>query len=152
MRNIRLALSLLGFAVALSAADPFVGTWTLNSAKSKYKTGQPPQQQSVTIQEEVDNLDVAVTGTAADGSSFSARFLIPIAGGKGVVKESAAYDEVSSKRIDERTRENTYSKAGKEVMTLRISVSRNGKTLTSRLKGADMRGNPVEGTLTFDKL
>jgi hypothetical protein len=152
MRHIRPVLTLLGLAASLWAADPFVGTWSLNVAKSKYKTGNPPKQQAITIMEEGDNLDIAITGTAADGSPISARYLIPIAGGKGVVKESPAYDEISTKRIDANTRENTYRKSGQEVLTVRVSVSRNGKSLTAKLKGTDMRGNPVEGTLAFDKL
>lgn len=152
MRYLRVVLTILGLAVSLRADDPFAGTWSLNSAKSKYKTGQPPKHQAITILEAGDNLDVTITGTAADGSPISSRYLIPMAGGKGVVKESPAHDEVTSKRIDANTRENTFLKAGKELLTVRVSVSRNGKTLTARLKGVDMKGSPVEGTLAFDKL
>jgi hypothetical protein len=37
-------------ALALVAADnPFVGTWKLNVAKSKFSPGPPPQSQTVTI-------------------------------------------------------------------------------------------------------
>jgi hypothetical protein len=44
MRYSKLILVLLAFAGVSMAADPFVGTWKLNSAKTKYKTGMPPKE------------------------------------------------------------------------------------------------------------
>jgi hypothetical protein len=46
MRFVRLALGFLGLAGVLVAADPFAGTWSLNTAKTKYKTGAPAQEQT----------------------------------------------------------------------------------------------------------
>ena len=39
MRYAKLAFVFLGLAAILVAAEPFAGTWKLNSAKTKYKTG-----------------------------------------------------------------------------------------------------------------
>ena len=45
--TITLILAMLSISVALRAADdPFVGTWKLNLAKSKYNPGPPPKSGS----------------------------------------------------------------------------------------------------------
>ena len=67
MRYTKLMLVLLGFAATLCAADPFVGTWKMNPAKTKYKAGTAPKEQTVTITEAGTDLNVSVAGTAADG-------------------------------------------------------------------------------------
>ena len=64
------ALSMLILAAALWAADPFVGTWKLNTAKSKFKQGQAPKEQTVTITEVGSNLEVTVQRTGSDGKSI----------------------------------------------------------------------------------
>ena len=63
----KLFLALLGLAATLCAADPFVGTWKMNMAKTKYTSGVPPKEQTVTISEMGGNVIGKVTGTAADG-------------------------------------------------------------------------------------
>ncbi|MBI3282264.1 MAG: hypothetical protein HYZ57_20795, partial [Acidobacteria bacterium] len=133
------------------AADPFVGTWSLNASKTKYKTGQPAKEQTVTIQQEGDNYTVTIKGVAANDTPFSARYTIPIRSGKGTVEESTAYDAVSTKRLDAMRRENTYFKAGKQMMTIRTRVSKDGKMLTVNVKGTDALGKPVDGVAVYDK-
>jgi hypothetical protein len=56
-------------AVALmAAANPFVGTWKLNVAKSKFSPGPPLQSQTVTIG--ADN-KVEVSGTDSEGQAVN---------------------------------------------------------------------------------
>jgi hypothetical protein len=56
-------------ALALAAADdPFVGTWKLNVAKSKFSPGPAPQSQTVTIG--ADN-KVEVSGTDSEGQAVN---------------------------------------------------------------------------------
>src|ERR1700693_1412421 len=60
---------LILFALALVAADnPFVGTWKLNVAKSKFNPGPPLQSQTVTIG--ADN-KVEVSGTDSKGQTVN---------------------------------------------------------------------------------
>jgi hypothetical protein len=151
MRHARIAVGLLGSAMALIAADPYVGTWKLDPAKSKYKSGGPPKEQTVVITQQGDREKIVLTGTAADGSPVSARLTVPIAGGEGTVEESERYDAVSVKRISDHARESRYSKGGKHVMTLRSTISKDGTTMTNTLKGVDRNGKPVEGTAVYDK-
>ena len=45
MRYAKLAFTVFGLAATLVAAEPFAGTWKLNSAKTKYKSGTPPKEE-----------------------------------------------------------------------------------------------------------
>src|SRR4249919_2600121 len=107
-------LVLLGFAATLYAADPFVGTWKMNPAKTKYKVGTAPKDQTVTISEAGSDISVKVTGTAADGSKIAVNYRMPTAGGVGKM-ESSAYDGISGKVISATEREMSYLKGGKSV-------------------------------------
>src|SRR6266699_1767749 len=77
MRYTKLMLVLLGFAATLCAADPFVGTWKMNVAKTKYKVGTAPKEQTVTISETGSEMSVKVEGTAADGSKILLSYTMP---------------------------------------------------------------------------
>src|SRR6202171_4627606 len=96
MRYSKLILVLLAFAGASMAADPFVGTWKLNSAKTKYKTGMPPKEQTITFSEEASDLHARVKGASSDGQPISMHFTVPTAGGTGKIIESP-YQAVSAK-------------------------------------------------------
>jgi len=138
-------------AVALIAADPYVGTWKLDPAKSKYKTGTPPKDQTVTITETAGELHIMVKGMTADGSAVSSHFVIPVGGGAGKVVESKAYDGITSKRISANERETGYMKGGKVVYTVHSKVSGDGKTLNTSVKGLNVAGQMVEGTSVSTK-
>jgi hypothetical protein len=146
----KLAFALLGFDAILFAADPFVGTWKMNSAKTKYETGTAPKEQTVTIAETGGDLDVTVSGTAADGSAIMSHYTVPAQGGEGKIIQSP-YGAVSGKRMGSHEREVTYSKGGKEVLTTRSKVSANGKTITVTVKGTDAQDKPVAAVVVYDK-
>ncbi len=76
MRYAKLAFALSGLATVLFAAEPFAGTWKLNLEKSKYKTGTPPKEQTLTIAESGSDLDVRINGTAADGTAISSHYTV----------------------------------------------------------------------------
>jgi hypothetical protein len=151
MRYTKLVLAFLGFAAVLAAADNFTGTWKMNPAKSKYESGMAPKEQTVTIMEEGDNLDIMVTGTSADSASFSRHYAVPTAGGAGQALQTGNYDGVSAKRMGPNSRETTYTKGGKAEMTIRSTISPDGKTMTSIVKGTDPEGHPIDAVVVYDK-
>ena len=150
MRYAKLAFVFLGLAAILVAAEPFAGTWKLNSAKTKYKTGTAPKEQTVTISEAGTDLDVTLSGTAADGGAIMSHYTVPAQGGDGKIIQST-YEAVSGKRIGPNEREITYSKGGKAMLTAHSRVSADGKTLTVNVKGTDAQGKPVVGVAVYDK-
>jgi glucan-binding YG repeat protein len=150
MRKIVCVIAILAAAMPLFAADPFVGTWKLDPAKSKYTAGTAPKDVTIVIEEQGDSYQVAATGTYADGSPLSVKYSIPKAGGTGTVQEGP-FDAITSKRVSARVRENTYTKNGKETASRRVVLSKDGKTLKNTVNGTDPKGNPLAGADVFDK-
>jgi hypothetical protein len=150
MRKLLCLLALLVFALPLFATDPFVGTWTLNTAKTKYTTGSPAKNATLVIEEQGTNLQTTVTGTTSDGAPISAKFTVPISGGTGSIQAGDA-NGITSKQISANVRENTYTKDGKEIRSRHIVISKDGKTMTSKVKGVNPAGSPVDGVDVYDK-
>jgi hypothetical protein len=150
MRKLVYIIALLGLATPLFAADPFVGTWKLDSAKSKYTAGSAPKDVVLVIEEQRDNYQVTASGSYQDGSPISVKYTVPKEGGTGTAQEGP-FDAVTSKRVSARVRENRYTKNGKETVSRRVVVSQDGKTMRITVKGTDAQGKPVAGVDVFDK-
>jgi hypothetical protein len=150
VRFLKLTLMLTGLAAVMLAADPFAGTWKLNPAKTKYKTGAPAKEQTIVITEAGSDVNVKVNGIAADGSKLTMQYTVPAAGGTGKI-ESTAWDGINAKRIGPTEREMTYMKGGKAVYTTHSKLSADGKSLSVNAKGTNPLGVVVEGTSVYDK-
>jgi hypothetical protein len=150
LRKLISAFTLLAFAGTLLAQSPFVGTWKLDTAKTKYTRGEPPKDLTLVIEEQGDNLQLTGTGTNADGSPLSTKFTVPVKGGDGQVQKGP-YDAITEKVIKPNVREATWSKDGKVVITRRGVVSQDGKTFRSTVKGVNPAGKPFAGTEVFEK-
>jgi len=151
MRYLKLMLVIIGLAATLCAADLYVGTWKMNPAKSKFKAGAPSKEQTVVIAETGGDLDVKVTGTAADGSRISIHYTVPSAGGTGKLIESSSYDGVSAKRMAANEREVSYLKGGKAVYTTHSKVAADGKSLSVSAKGLNPQGKAIEGDIVYER-
>lgn len=150
MRKILVALTLLALSTPLFAKDPFAGTWKLNAEKTKYSSGTKPADVTVVIEDHEDMIQVTATGTYSDGSPISAKYTMPAQGGKAT-PEQGDFDAITAKMINDHTRELQYMKDGKLLRTRRLVVSKDGKTMTSTVKGTDPKGNKVAGTDVFDR-
>ncbi len=152
------AVVILGLTVPgvlRAQGNPFIGTWKLNTAKSKYSPGPAPQSQMTTIEAQGNGVKVSTDGTAADGNhtawSFTANYDgkdNPVSGTTGALNGA---DTVSLKRINPDTVENTFKKAGKVVLRGRDVVSKDGKVRTITAKGTDTNGKPVSRMIVYDK-
>jgi hypothetical protein len=57
--------------IAFAQSDPFLGTWQLNLAKSKFSPGPPPRSVTVNEQAEGQNLKGTFTGTDTSGNPIN---------------------------------------------------------------------------------
>ena len=150
-------MALLGLAVAwpqsgFAQSDPFVGTWQLNLAKSKFP-GPPPKSQTNNIQAEGQGLKVTATGVGAEGNPISNAFALVFDGMPHPSNRAPnAYDAITDARVDAYTLISSRTKAGKLVAIQTVLVSPDGKMLTATTTGI----NAVNGQLfnliqVFDK-
>ena len=153
MKALAVALALMTVPLTASAADPFVGEYKLNAAKSATSGGQLPPQLTLTISEDESNLLIATSGKTANGSPISADVLIvPKAG--GTVKAPAGernYDSTVISRKDPNTIEILASQKGKQRTHVKLALSRDGKTLTRSFTSTNAEGRPVSGTTVLDR-
>jgi hypothetical protein len=144
-----LVIVLAAGTVLLAQSTPFVGTWKLNLASSKYNPGPAPQSQTRTW--DASGM-VMVNGVGATGKPFSYGYSVKGDGKDyptmGAIPNKA--EMISTKKIDANTYEATFTKGGKQVETTTFTVSNGGKTLTIDAKGTPDAGF-VENVQVLEK-
>jgi hypothetical protein len=147
-----LAFVVLFFAaVGLSfAADPQMGTWKLNEAKSKLNP-QAGRNNSVIYSAAGDSVKVTVDGVDKDGKPTHNEWTGKFDGKDYPVTGDPISDMRSYKRIDANTLELTGKKGGTVTLTGSIVVAADGKSRTVSVMGTDSSGNKVSSTAVYDK-
>ena len=151
MRYATLAFALLGLAAALLAADPMIGTWNLNVAKSQYRPGPPPRAAAITYAETADGIKRTGQSVDADGNPTSFEYTAKYDGKDYPVTGSDTFDMIALKRINDRTTEAILKKSGKVVSTARRVVSKDGKTLTLTITGTNAKGQKMKNIAVYEK-
>jgi hypothetical protein len=146
---VTLAVCFVGAAAAL-AVDANVGTWKLNSAKSKFTPGTP-KNDTVIIEVAGDNMKVTVDGTDGDGKPAHNTWTGKFDGKDYPVTGDPASDMRSYTKVNDRTLTLTLKKDGKVTTTGRIVMSADGKSRTVTTTGTDPQGKKVSGTAVYDK-
>jgi hypothetical protein len=151
--TIILAAAVLAVGVLATAQtkDPFVGTWTLNVAKSKY-SGPVPKSITSTYEAVGQGYKVSVKNEPASGPVQQYSYTTSL-DGKDVpmTGNNPNADTVAAKRIDAHTLEIVNKKSGKVTTTQRNVVAADGKTRTITTTGTDAQGQKVNNVAVFEK-
>jgi hypothetical protein len=132
-------------------ADPALGTWKLNAAKSKYVPGPMPKSNVITIVTSEAGYHVTAKGEDAAGKPTSIDYTVTFDGKDSPVKGAPAYDTTSLKRIDANTTEQIRKKEGKSVQTATRKISADGKTMTVTTRGKDESGRTLNTVAVYDR-
>jgi hypothetical protein len=138
-------------AQGAKTANPRVGSWELNVAKSKYSPGPGPKSQTLKIEAVGEGEQVTSETISATGAKTAQTYTANYDGKPNPLKGSEIADMVSLKRIDSNTSERTDTKHGKVVQTLTRVVSADGKTMTVTIKGTNAQGQTVNNVVVFEK-
>lgn len=143
----------LVFSVAAHAqtTDPYVGTWTLDVAKSTYKPGPAPKSTTVVVEAAGQGLKVSVDAVGADGTPMKWGYTSMRDGKDAPVTGNPNYDTVALTQATPTNATAIYKKAGKVVITSKSSVSADGKTLTLTSTGTDPKGQAVNNVSVYTK-
>lgn len=133
-----LAAASLLCALAVSAADPFVGTWLLNSEESRIRSGI--------------RLTIERWGAAFRYSSGGVEFTALLDGDEYPLRGTSSKATVSLKRVDERTVERTYKRDGNPVTVAILTVSLDGRFLTVSIRRVDQDGPGPQWVNTYQRL
>jgi hypothetical protein len=145
-----LVLTGLFLASPAFAADPIVGTWKLNVAKSKFIKGSELTAGTRVYTEAsgLYTLDQKLTG--ADGKEKANQ--VQYRDGKEEKQATAGpADTTLGKKVDANTWDFDLKKDGKVVGNVHRVVSPDGKTLTVHNTGLQLNGATGDETLVFDR-
>src|ERR1700737_4776752 len=133
---ITVALSLITTAGCFAAANPHLGTWKLNEAKSKLVPGMG-KNTMVVYTEQKDKIKVTVDGVDKDGKPTHSVWVGKFDGKAIPVKGNLPYNAFAYKVVNDRTNDITAMKDGKMVWTGRIAVAADGKSRTATINWTD---------------
>jgi len=140
-----------GVQVLAQAADPIVGTWVLNVAKSKYTPGPGPNSETRTYVAAGAEIKATSKGVDADGKPTSGAWTITYDGKDRPMTGNADADTLSLKRIDASTTEVTQKRGGKVVIAGTRTISKDGKVMTITTKGTNAKGQALNDVEVFEK-
>ena len=145
-------------AVALSfaagagcfAANPHLGTWKLNEAKST-TTPETGKNNTVVYTEMKDKIKVTVDGVDKDGKPTHSVWVGKFDGKAYPLKGNLTYNSVAYKVVNDRTNDITTMKDGKMAWSGKITVAADGKSRTVTINGTDEKGKKFSSKSVYDK-
>ena len=142
--------SFLAVAALSLAADPIMGTWKLNEAKSKYSEGAT-KNSTVTYTMAGDMVKCTVDGMDKDGKAVHSEWTGKFDGKDYAVTGEPTSDMRAYKMVNANTFEMTMKKGGKIAGSGKIVVSADGKTRTVTTSMMDSMGMKMDNTAVYDK-
>jgi hypothetical protein len=146
--GLTLAVSLA--AGACFAANPQMGTWKLNEAKSKAAPGMG-KTSMVTYTQKGDMIEVTVDGVDKDGKATHGVWMGKWDGKAYKAKGNLAWDSAAYRVVNDYTNNITTMKNGKVMWTGTITVSKDGKSRTVTVQGTDASGKKFTSKSVYDK-
>ncbi len=144
-----LSVCLVGMTMAF-AANPNIGAWKLNEAKSKFPPGSP--KNTMVVYEAVgDSIKVTVDGVDAKGKPTHNEWTGKFDGKDYPLMGDPSADTRSYKLVDAHTTDLVNKKDGKATLTGRIVISADGKSRTITVTGTDAMGMKVKYVGFYDK-
>jgi hypothetical protein len=137
-------------AAACLAADPQMGTWKLNEAKSKITPGTL-KFNTVTFKSMFGKVKVTGDGIHADGKPVHSEWTGNFDGKDYPVTGDPISNTRSYTKVDDRTLNLTVKKDGKVIDTGRIVVSTDGKSRTVTVSGTTPKGKKFKNVVVYDK-
>lgn len=153
--TIVLAGGVLAMAVLANAQqpkDPFVGSWKLDVAKSKYSPGPAPKSSMSTYEAAGKGYKITVKTEPASGAAQQWSFTTSLDGKDApITGNHPNADMIAVKRIDSNTVEMVSKKGGKVTTTSKNAVSADGRTRTITTTGTDAQGQKVNNVAVYVK-
>jgi hypothetical protein len=143
------ALSIIATG-ACFAANPQMGTWKLNDAKSKIAPGMG-KNTTVVYSEQKDKIKVTVEGVDKDGKPTHGVWVGKFDGKAYPEKGNVPFDAVAYKMVNDRTNDITAMKNGKALWTGTITVAKDGKSRMATVNGTDEKGKKYSSKTVYDK-
>jgi len=133
------------------AADPVVGTWKLNVAKSKFDPGPAPKSSTVTYTEDGGWLVLKVEGVAADGTAINRNSRFKMDGKEYPYESPQGKATIRGNMSGERQSTATVKLDGGNSFTQHSVISADGKTRTITTNGKNAQGQAMKNLVVYDR-
>jgi hypothetical protein len=143
--------SLLFMTATAMAADPVIGTWHINLAKSKFSPGPAPKSDVRTYTSGADGTTMTWKSTSASGKGMTVTSTFRTDGKDYPVTGTPNFDTLTLKQVDPNTVDSVQKKGGKVIGESKRSVSKDGKELTLKSKGMGADGVPYDNVMVYDR-
>ena len=155
MRKALLLFAVLGLTGSLWAADPIIGTWKLNLAKSTFAPNAPPppkEQTEIYSYLNTGEIELTYKNIEKDGTSTLLVLTWPAQGGavkvlQGDIPKSMSWVEI----LIGGEWYVALLQDGRQAYTRHKIVSKDGKILRQSFRSTDSQGKPYENILVFDR-
>ena len=147
--GLTLAFCFLGWAGCL-AADPQMGTWKLNEAKSKITPGTM-KNTHVVYSSMLGQVKINTDGIDPSGKPIHVEWSGKFDGKDYPVTGDPNADTRAYRKVDDRTLEVTIKKKGKVTVKSRTVVSADGKTRTANVSGTTPNGKKFKNVAVYDR-
>jgi hypothetical protein len=151
-------------AAALVAASPHTGlaqvnpstfgTWQLNLAQSVFMLGPPPMAQTQVWEPAGEGVTVSVETVPVAGVRIAYGYTANVDGVEypieGDLTPNGA-ETIALESIDAQTTVARLRRTGEVVLTTRIRISSDGRTLTLTSSGTNRNEQPTHSVMTFDR-
>ena len=146
-------LAVVGAVAAQAQSNPIVGTWKLNTTKSKYNPGPMPQSLTRTIVADGDGVKYSFEGVAPDGSAIAYGFATSFDGKAAPITGSIpnGADSISATKTDDHHYTATLKKGDKVVGSTKVTISADGKVTTVDATGVTATGAKSHDVQVYDK-
>ncbi|MFZ0883988.1 MAG: hypothetical protein WAN14_11355 [Candidatus Acidiferrales bacterium] len=146
-------LAIAGSSTLRAQSNSLVGTWKLNTAKSKYAPGTMPKSLTRTVEGDDNGVKYSFEGVSADGKPIAYGFSVKFDGKDNPVSGSMPQgaDTISAKRTDSHHYVATLKKGGKVVGTAKVAVSKDGKVTTVDATSTNAAGAKDHEVQIYDK-
>src|SRR5262249_26173926 len=116
--------------VSAADADPIVGTWKLNVAKSVFAGIPALKSQTRTYSGSAKKFTLKMVTVSAEGKETTTQATYQLDGKDYPSMGNLDFDSLSGVQVDTNTAEFALKRAGKPVGKIRRAVSNDGRTLT----------------------
>jgi hypothetical protein len=147
------ALLIIGSAVIAAGidADPVVGTWKINLAKSTFGGGPALKSQIRSYSQSAKGITLKMKTVSAEGKETTTQATYQVDGKDYPSMGNPDFDSLSGTRLDTNTTEFALKRVGKPVGTIRRTVSKDGQTLTINFVITNAGGVQLSQLTVFDR-
>ena len=144
----------LSIARAQTAADPVIGTWRMNTTKSRFNPGPGPKNVTRTYAVSGSGVKVTVEGLDALDTKTRYEYTATYDGKDQPIKGTSIpglAETIAVSRIDPLTATEVLKKDGKPIFFASRTVSKDGKVLTFVTSGINASGKPTSNMTVYER-